>query len=725
MRATLLLFFTAAALAQAPREFIHAVEFPYHAYPRELWERELVWLRNIGIHTVAFPIPESWHQPEPGRYDFTGVTAGRRDLAGLLKLLRRLEMRAWVRGRVPAAARDVLSRGPLLREPAGRVEEISALASDALTRSRRALAGGFTGLLWRDVEDYIVPAGWEQTPGTTYRRGAVSVTGQESPAAAAVRRNAALLRHWDAVLRDLQPRPVRPAKGALPEGVTAVQLLPREANRPAAVSVLNQSGKPYSGELRVYHPGLKRYIVMPAAPVPARGALWLPVRVPLSDPRLCRNCSVFANTDHIVYATAELLMLEYENGVLGMEFAAPSAGEVVLQLSRQPSGPFLAGGRPGGFEWDDGHSRAHLKIPAGRGLGERVRISLAMEPPEMSGFLKDVNRLMIGERNAVTASFSSDELSLRARLRVPEGFAVKETAHTGSEVTYTVAAPADAVHGELVELALEADGVTLGRARVPLLRPATLRLPQALRLHTGTAELPVDPAIVLVDPRGSRNLEIIVRNHSNEIRTFLVEATGQGVEFSPAKVEISAGGAMERTVSLRVFAGHGGLYPATLRLSGGGAARMPVRLLAVPRNEAIAWQADLDGDGIAEHVLENYRVRAVFSTAGGRWLEFVWKDTGVNALPPEGALAAPGRVRIEASGAALRIGPRTVTLHATEPRLTIEQAAPMPAIAANPAAAIRLEAVTEGPGRVTYTLRPPEMIARDVDSKQPPSAWRR
>src|SRR5579883_1074003 len=89
----------AAAPAYAPpqREFVQAVEFPYYLYPRALWERELVWLKAIGIHTVEFSIPPDWHTTAPGHYDFTGETRPRRDLLALIRILRRLDMRAWVR----------------------------------------------------------------------------------------------------------------------------------------------------------------------------------------------------------------------------------------------------------------------------------------------------------------------------------------------------------------------------------------------------------------------------------------------------------------------------------------------------------------------------------------------------------------------------------------------------------------------------------------------------
>jgi hypothetical protein len=64
MRAFLLLACAVAAWAAPepptpapPREFVQAVEFPYYLYPRPLWERELVWLKTIGIRTVEFSIP--------------------------------------------------------------------------------------------------------------------------------------------------------------------------------------------------------------------------------------------------------------------------------------------------------------------------------------------------------------------------------------------------------------------------------------------------------------------------------------------------------------------------------------------------------------------------------------------------------------------------------------------------------------------------------------------
>src|SRR6516225_2615779 len=86
-----------APAATPPPEYLQAVEFPYYLYPRAQWERELVWMKTIGVRTVEFSVPWNWHQLQAGDFDFTGRTSPRRDLAGLIRLLRRMGLHAWVR----------------------------------------------------------------------------------------------------------------------------------------------------------------------------------------------------------------------------------------------------------------------------------------------------------------------------------------------------------------------------------------------------------------------------------------------------------------------------------------------------------------------------------------------------------------------------------------------------------------------------------------------------
>src|SRR5258708_34739108 len=86
--AVLALFAAASGFAA---EFVQAVEFPYYHHPRPLWERELVWLKNIGIRTVAFSAGQNMPRTDP-----------RADLPEFLRILRRLGMRAWIYGVSPA-----------------------------------------------------------------------------------------------------------------------------------------------------------------------------------------------------------------------------------------------------------------------------------------------------------------------------------------------------------------------------------------------------------------------------------------------------------------------------------------------------------------------------------------------------------------------------------------------------------------------------------------------
>ena len=144
-----LLLFSAAAAAPAgnprPAEYCQAVEFPYYLYPRALWERELVWLKNIGIRTVEFSIPWNWHQLAPGDFDFTGRTSPRRDLHGLIRILRRLGLNAWVRVMPPVDGwRNLGSpEGAGCRRAASLVEAALRNFGNANRQPRRS--GGFCG----------------------------------------------------------------------------------------------------------------------------------------------------------------------------------------------------------------------------------------------------------------------------------------------------------------------------------------------------------------------------------------------------------------------------------------------------------------------------------------------------------------------------------------------------------------------------------------------------
>ncbi|HLK70236.1 MAG TPA: beta-galactosidase [Bryobacteraceae bacterium] len=708
--------------ADAPKtDFVQAVEFPYYLYPRALWERELVWLKTIGIRTVEFSIPWNWHQIQPGEFDFSGRTSPRRDLTGLIRLLRKLELRAWVRPLPPVPA---WSAGPLdaraqrvwVKEldqllttqtarhggpiayveghvlsidavsPPTPVITLSANDPNALARSREAFVAGnpssLGSLLWSDVEDSLYPAGWSVDGASFLRKGAVGLSGDERPTTAALRRDAALLRKWSPLLTGLHSTAVpKPLSGKFADGVNVVEVVSAGAS---AVSITNRGKAPFADELRVQEPGTKRIFIIPSVNVRPGDSLWLPLNVSLGPDGLCRECSNFAAAEHIVYATAELLSIEFENGILAMEFAAPSPGEVILQLARKPVGPLLAAGHPAEFDWDDKTLRARLPIPANPAPGNHVRIGIAIEEPETSAFFDEARRLVIGEKNLVSTTYSSEDVANRSRLRLPEGFTSERTVKSPNEIDYQVAVPGDLLHGDWANLAIEADGVLLGRARLQLFRPASIRMMEAMQIHFGTqTELTPDPPTVTIDPRGGTNLEFSIRNNFPGIQTYQLEASGDGLEFLPRKAEISIGATDERRVSMRVFASEGvsGMRDWHLRVTGAVRQDLPMRSVLLSRGRTVAWSADLDGDGYPEWVLESQKVRAIFSGQdGGRWVEFNGKDLNASFLPEQGVFTASGAVDVQIAGDTLEFNgkgwKRTVRL--ADNVLTIEQTTPLP-----------------------------------------------
>lgn len=760
--AALLLLFAAALPAPpavAPHGYLEAVEFPYYLYPRTLWERELVWLKNIGVETVEFSIPWNWHQLQTGDYDFTGRTSPRRDLLAFIRILRKLDMRAWVRPLPPVggwlnngapAGADARAQRAWLRQlehllatqtashggpiayvegralaidaaaPPSSVIVISAVDPGALARSREAIAAASpNAVLWTHVEDSLYPGGWAANPTTLLRRGAVGLSGDERPAAVALRRDAALLRNWGPLHAALRAVAMpKPAGGKLPVGVTASELVSAAAS---AISITNRGKQNFHDELRVFDPVSKRTLVVPAVTVPAGESLWLPIDASLGPMGLCRECTQFSGAEHIVYATAELLSIEFENGILAMEFAAPVEGEIVLQLARKPVGPFLASGKPTEFEWDDKALRARFAIPANLAAGNRVRIGIAMEAPETSAFFSEARRLIIGQKNVVSTAYSSAEVAARSRMRLPEGFTAVPTTKSPNEIDYEIGTPAEALHGDFADLALEADGIPLGRAHLQLFRPVSIRLMEAIQIHFGTeTELTPDPPIALIEPKAGSDLELSIRNNWPGIQNYTLEASGEGLDFFPAKSEVTVGAMEERRIPLRIFAkdaakdganeGGEGLREWHLKVTGGATQDLPMRVLLLPRNRTVAWSADLDGDGSPEWVLETQKVRAVFSSQdGGRWMEFNWKDTNLNFLPEQGAFAAAGPVEVHAVGDSLEfIGRgwrRTVRLADTT--LSIEQTTPLPADGLTPDRRGNLDFKVEHPAanRATFTLR--------------------
>ncbi|MDQ1470992.1 MAG: hypothetical protein QOJ99_2472 [Bryobacterales bacterium] len=625
---TVILLLAFATLSPA---WVESVEFPWNSFPKHLWARELAWLKNIGIHHVSLPAAS-----DPAQ------------LADLIRTLRRLDMEADLEGPIPDSLQTQTKAhgGPLTDRLPRTAARISALGPDALTHSRRLLTSGVPALIWTDVEETLNASG--------HHAGAVNFAGDESPATVPLRRNAQLSGYWGETLASLTEVPViQPLPGLLIRQFVSPKGL-------SFVSILNTTAKPWTGDVK-----LKRSTI-PNVTVLAHDSAWLPVNVPLAAGPLCKDCTAFATTNHLVYATAELTDMEYENGILALEFSAPSPGEVVLQLSREPAGPLVAGGKPADIDWDDKTQQVRLPIPQGAAVGHHVRIGLAIEAPDATAFFNSARVLLIGETNHLTAEFSSEAIAQRSRLRTtPELSFTQDPTKQPLEFVYNIKVPDTAIHGDHADLSIEADGARMSHARPQILRPVTLRFPDgiAVRLASNSV-LALSPSIVPVNQRTGRDFTVSIRNNAPEIRSYKLEMKAEGLEFSPARMDLTVGASATREVSFRVFPAGAvaGLHSGEARLSGAATAIEPVRFVVIPQTGAIAYSAD----GFS--FLESTKTRASFIP--GHWLEFISKDNGQTAIPPGGNVFTAGA--IETRGDTLVIGQKTLRLQ------DLEQLAPRP-----------------------------------------------
>jgi hypothetical protein len=391
---------------------------------------------------------------------------------------------------------------------------------------------------------------------------------------------------------------------------------------------------------------------LPAVAVAPYDVLWLPVDIPLTAGPLCSGCTGFAPSDHLVYATSELTDMEYENGILAMEFIAASPGEVVLQLSHEPTGPLVAAGHPVIFDWDAKTLRARLPIPAGNNKTGRVRVALAVDAPSATAFFDGATVLLIGETNRLTAQFSPRAVADRSRVRsasdltIAKEEAAQRTVEPAPEdkdkpamIVYKVGVPAAAIAGDLAQLAIEADGAQLSHSQLRVLPAASMSFEDAVSVRVGpNSSMPLSPATIPVNQRSGREIVVSLRNNAPEIRTFQVEFSVPGLDFSPQKLTVSVGAVLSRDLTFRIFStgAASGIHEGEVKISGAATVTQPVRFVVLPPTGTVAWSSE----GFS--MLENTKSRASF--LAGRWLEMIDKDSGADSQPAGGTVFAGGPV---------------------------------------------------------------------------------
>jgi hypothetical protein len=153
------------------------------------------------------------------------------------------------------------------------------------------------------------------------------------------------------------------------------------------------------------------------------------------------------------------------------------------------------------------------------------------------------------------------------------------------------------------------------------------------------------PATVSLNQRVGRDLIVTVRNNAPEIRNFAVEPMAEGLEFSPAKLDVTVGASTSRDLSFRVFAKDAapGVHRGSVAVTGAAASTEPIQFVVFPQGGAVAFSAG----GFS--LIESAKFRASFLP--GRWLEFINKDNNQNLLASTGLPFTAGG--IEAAGDAL------------------------------------------------------------------------
>jgi hypothetical protein len=604
-----------------------SVEFPYTALPATAWERDLAKLKEMGVSHVSLP-----QSPNTAQLD------------EVIRIVRSLGIEANIEGPRPSRLQALAKShgGPLTDELTGAVR-ISATMPRALDNERKLLTSGTPAIVWTDVFETLSPA---------YQPGAIKLGGGETAAAAVIRREARLARYWGLTLATLPE--AAGARLAIPvEGLSVHQYIADKSGTPnlSLASVTNDTQDPWVGEVRVMYPFLQRPIGLPAVTVAAHDMLWLPVNIPLTAGVLCSGCTGFAPSDHLAYATAELTAMEYENGILAMEFISFSPGEAVLQLSHEPVGPLIGGGKPSVFDWDPKTQRARLTIPAGNKTTGHVRVALAIDAPPATAFFDSASVLLIGETNKLTAHFSPAAVASRSRLRiVPELTATQEVAPPEIDpdkvktdkpavVSYRVNVPAGVVADDTAQVAIEADGMQLSHLQLRIVPPAAVTFEDAVTVRVAaSSSVPLTPPTIPVNQRSGRDIVLSLRNNAPEIRTFELTLTAPGLEFSPAKLNVSVGASVARELIFRIFSSKAspGIHEGTVTLSGAAVLSEPIRFVVLPPSGGIAWSAG------AFSMLESVKSRASF--LAGRWLEMINKDSGADMQPAGGTAFTGGRI---------------------------------------------------------------------------------
>ncbi|WP_460130173.1 exo-beta-D-glucosaminidase [Thermococcus prieurii] len=84
-------------LLDGERFQVYGGTLQFFRVPRESWKERLERMKRHGLNTVDTYVAWNWHEPEKGKFDFTGETHPQRDLIGFLELADKVGLKVIIR----------------------------------------------------------------------------------------------------------------------------------------------------------------------------------------------------------------------------------------------------------------------------------------------------------------------------------------------------------------------------------------------------------------------------------------------------------------------------------------------------------------------------------------------------------------------------------------------------------------------------------------------------
>lgn len=423
-------------------------------------------------------------------------------------------------------------------------------------------------------------------------------------------------------------------------------------------------------DLRIADPRTGEPLVLPQVYVPGRDSVLLPVHIPLN--RLVGRDgrgSSFSADEELLYSTAEVTAATFANRILALDLYAPGPAQIVLRMNNPPLGNVESEDEVLLTTYDRSSRLTRIEVPVGSAPDYRrtVRIPFPFQPVLN---LQAEKVVLPGETLSMQVRLNNpgdQPLSGRLTLETPQpwpsvaaqsiqiapgGQPLPGLGPAGQLFEFQVSVPDSAVPESEWDLRTCFESV-----RAWCSEPLRVRVTEPLRWRLRSqadfpvrddVRLPTRPPLWAVTLPGQSMFHLKLENPLSQPVEAKLELEGEALwfELDTSSVQLAPGQetSVKLTVWPRPLSGAdqtaSGLYPFTIRVRmPRHTIEIPVRLVGIRKEEALAYWFDFDRDGFDDLVLENETLRAIIMPgAGGRAFALMNKATGRNALNTVGGL---------------------------------------------------------------------------------------